>query len=244
MSSHSPPSMGAVAFLDMRKTNWPFGFSDVQQELEEFQEGSRDLESELEVQLTQAETKNKELAAANKQLKGECDRLQTKLNQCHSESSSLREEVQQLQLIRDDLQQYVRKLEQKNDDFERATRASLMSLEDFETRLNQAIERNAFLENELDEKENMAILIQRLKDEARDLKQELSVNETIRSSDMPQTPPKTPETVKETNRFFNENGTLNRARLSRNGTNFMSNASSIVPHSALNILGDLLKKVG
>ncbi|GFX45056.1 nuclear distribution protein nudE homolog 1 [Trichonephila clavipes] len=118
-----------------------------------------------------------------------------------------------------------------------------MSLEDFETRLNQAIERNAFLENELDEKENMAILIQRLKDEARDLKQELSVNETIRTSELPQTPPKTPENIKDSNKFFNE-GTLNRARLSRNGTNFMTNASSIVPPSALNILGDLLKKVG
>ncbi|GFT97072.1 nuclear distribution protein nudE-like 1-A [Nephila pilipes] len=107
----------------------------------------------------------------------------------------------------------------------------------------RAIERNAFLENELDEKENMAILIQRLKDEARDLKQELSVNETIRSADLPQTPPKTPENVKDSNKFFNE-GMLNRARLTRNGTNFMSNASSIVPPSALNILGDLLKKVG
>ncbi|GFR26019.1 hypothetical protein TNCT_211791 [Trichonephila clavata] len=51
-------------------------FSDVQQELEEFQEGSRDLETELEAQLTQAEAKNKELAAANSQLKVECERLQ------------------------------------------------------------------------------------------------------------------------------------------------------------------------
>jgi hypothetical protein len=31
----------------------------------------------------------------------------------------------------------------------------------------QAIERNAFLESELDEKENLAITVQRLKDEAR-----------------------------------------------------------------------------
>ena len=33
--------------------------------------------------------------------------------------------------------------------------------------LLQAIERNAFLESELDEKENLAICVQRLKDEAR-----------------------------------------------------------------------------
>lgn len=33
--------------------------------------------------------------------------------------------------------------------------------------LYQAIERNAFLENELDEKESLAVTVQRLKDEAR-----------------------------------------------------------------------------
>lgn len=42
-----------------------------------------------------------------------------------------------------------------------------MSLEDFEGRLNQAIERNAFLESELDEKESLLVSVQRLKDEAR-----------------------------------------------------------------------------
>ena len=42
-----------------------------------------------------------------------------------------------------------------------------MSLEDFEQRLNQAIERNAFLESELDEKDNLLESVQRLKDEAR-----------------------------------------------------------------------------
>lgn len=47
------------------------------------------------------------------------------------------------------------------------TRATIMSLEDFEQRLNQAIERNAFLESELDEKENLLESVQRLKDEAR-----------------------------------------------------------------------------
>merc|ERR1711915_356722 len=46
---------------------------------------------------------------------------------------------------------------------------------DFEGRLNIAIERNAFLESELDEKENLKGVVQRLKDETRDLRQELKV---------------------------------------------------------------------
>lgn len=47
------------------------------------------------------------------------------------------------------------------------SRATIVSLEDFEQRLNQAIERNAFLESELDEKESLLVSVQRLKDEAR-----------------------------------------------------------------------------
>lgn len=43
----------------------------------------------------------------------------------------------------------------------------MTSLEDFEARLNLAIERNAFLESELDEKEDLKVMVQRLKDEAR-----------------------------------------------------------------------------
>lgn len=46
-------------------------------------------------------------------------------------------------------------------------RATIMSLEDFELRMNHVIERNAFLESELDEKENLLESVQRLKDEAR-----------------------------------------------------------------------------
>lgn len=235
----------AVVYYKNLAADYKRRLSETQQELEEFQEGSRDLETELETQLEQAETKNKELLAANQQLKLECERLQAKLNSCQTESSStissLQDELQQITLVKEDLHQYIRKLEQKNDDFERATRASLMSLEDFETRLNQAIERNAFLENELDDKENMAVLIQRLKDEARDLKQELSIHDT-KNDIPPQSSTKTLANIIDSNKLINEVETANRNRLRRNSTrsSFISNA----PHSALNIVGDLLKKVG
>lgn len=46
-------------------------------------------------------------------------------------------------------------------------RVTLGSLEDFETRLHTAIERNAFLESELDDKESLAVMVHRLKDETK-----------------------------------------------------------------------------
>lgn len=54
-------------------------------------------------------------------------------------------------------------------------RETLASLEDFESRMNSAIERNAFLESELDEKESLKAVVQRMKDETRDLRAELQI---------------------------------------------------------------------
>lgn len=78
---------------------------------------------------------------------------------------------------RQSLKKYVTQLEQKNDDLERANRIVTESVNSFETMLNQAYEKNALLESEVDEKEKLQIKLQRLMDEARDLKQELRVRE-------------------------------------------------------------------
>lgn len=62
---------------------------------------------------------------------------------------------------------YIRELEQKNDDLERTNRVVSESVTGFEAMLNQAYEKNAMLEMEIDEKEQMQINLQRLMDEAR-----------------------------------------------------------------------------
>ena len=53
----------------------------------------------------------------------------------------------------------------------------MFSLNEFETKITEALERNAILEMELDEKEQLTEDIQRLRDESRDLKQELAVRQ-------------------------------------------------------------------
>ncbi|KAM9305963.1 nuclear distribution protein nudE homolog 1 [Gastrophryne carolinensis] len=152
-----------------------------QEELNEFQEASREYEAELEAQLHQTENKNRDLLSENNRMRMELESIKEKYEEQHSDSymqiSTLENDLSQTRAVRDQLQKYIRELEQANDDLERAKRATIMSLEDFEQRLNQAIERNAFLENELDEKENHLECIQRLKDETRDLRQELAVQQ-------------------------------------------------------------------
>nr|SCW25082.1 Activated tyrosine kinase PDGFRB [Homo sapiens] len=156
-------------------------FQEARDELVEFQEGSRELEAELEAQLVQAEQRNRDLQADNQRLKYEVEALKEKLEHQYAQSykqvSVLEDDLSQTRAIKEQLHKYVRELEQANDDLERAKRATIVSLEDFEQRLNQAIERNAFLESELDEKESLLVSVQRLKDEARDLRQELAVRE-------------------------------------------------------------------
>uniref|UniRef100_A0AAA9T7J2 NudE neurodevelopment protein 1 n=1 Tax=Bos taurus TaxID=9913 RepID=A0AAA9T7J2_BOVIN len=160
-----------------------------QEELREFQEESREYEAELETQLQQTESKNRDLLMENNHLRMELETIKEKFKTQHSEGyrqiSALEDDLAQTKAIKDKLQKYIRELEQANDDLERAKRATIMSLEDFEQRLNQAIERNAFLESELDEKENLLESVQRLKDEARDLRQELAVQQ---KQEKPRTP--------------------------------------------------------
>ncbi|XP_036383732.1 nuclear distribution protein nudE-like 1-B isoform X2 [Megalops cyprinoides] len=235
-------------------------YQEAHEELLEFQEGSRELEAELEAQLGQAENRIRDLQADNQRLKSEVETLKEKLEQQYAQSykqiSLLEDDLGQTRGIKEQLHKYVRELEQANDDLERAKRATIVSLEDFEQRLNQAIERNAFLESELDEKESLLVSVQRLKDEARDLRQELAVRE--RNTDVtrmsaPSSPtldndkmdsavqaslslPATPIAKNMDNAFANPKVL----------TNGCSN-SPLTPSariSALNIVGDLLRKVG
>nr|XP_046270859.1 nuclear distribution protein nudE homolog 1-like isoform X2 [Scatophagus argus] len=154
---------------------------EAQEELQEFQQMSRDYEVELETELKQCEERNRELLVANSRLKMELENYKEKYEMQHAEAyrqiSSLEGDLAESTAIRDQLHKYIRELEQANDDLERTKRATIMSLEDFEQRMNQVIERNAFLESELDEKENLLESVQRLKDEARDLRQELAVQQ-------------------------------------------------------------------
>nr|XP_020460513.1 nuclear distribution protein nudE homolog 1-like [Monopterus albus]XP_020460514.1 nuclear distribution protein nudE homolog 1-like [Monopterus albus] len=154
---------------------------EAQEELQEFQQMSREYEVELETELKQCEARNRELLSANNRLRMELENYKEKYEVQHSEAcrqiSSLEGDLAETTAIRDHLHKYIRELEQANDDLERTKRATIMSLEDFEQRMNQVIERNAFLESELDEKESLLVSVQRLKDEARDLRQELAVQQ-------------------------------------------------------------------
>ncbi|XP_055596820.1 nuclear distribution protein nudE homolog [Uranotaenia lowii] len=149
--------------------------NDVQREFDDFTEESRQLEAELEMTVEQQEKKIRDLNQLVAQLRVECESFKRKVTNSENESSKIDADYKQLVKENERFKAYIRELEQKNDDLERANRVASESVAEFESMLNQAYEKNALLELEVDEKERMQVKLQRLMDEARDLKQELKV---------------------------------------------------------------------
>lgn len=149
-------------------------------ELGEFQRSSQELETELEYQIKELESKNRESTIKLDAIQDENDkwksRYNTYVNNTTHKLNEYQQQTSELTAMNDRLSNYIRELEQNNDDLERARRALAASLEDFEGQLNQQIERNVLLENEVSEKEELECVVQRLKEEARDLRHELVVN--------------------------------------------------------------------
>lgn len=67
------------------------------------------------------------------------------------------------------LKEHTRKVEQKNDDIERSNRILSATVDDLESMLNQAYEKNEFLELEVEDKESLSEKHQRVLDELRGL---------------------------------------------------------------------------
>lgn len=119
----------------------------------------------------------------------------------------------------------------------------------FEAMLNQAYEKNAMLEMEIDEKEQMQVNLQRLMDEARDLKQELKIRNISlppnpnRKSMMEQnsamsassTPTKKEKTSASSVSKINEINDSKNNNLSLNATSFLENSSSTHTSSLMDI---------
>lgn len=133
-----------------------FKLQESQQEFQEFQESSRELETEYETQIKQLETKSLESASKLMRLEDDNNQLKDKytayVNDTQLKLNEYQKQIADLTSVKERLSGYIRKLEQSNDDLERARRALAASVEDLESQLNQQIERNVLLENEITEK--------------------------------------------------------------------------------------------
>jgi len=231
-------------------------------DFDELEEMSKELEKDQDRQIEQLENDNKSLKSQVSRLRTELDDLREK----HRERDRTREE--ELQSTKDRLQvtttekgelaEQVRQLEQAIDDLERKNRQLVESYEQAEE-LNQIeMERNALLETEISHGEKLKEVIQRLKDEKRDLKSELENKEkkwkTLESVEAKVVTPTSTASASENASHENrQNGfASNSSPLLSNSSSLQRMSKSASSHStssasrmsALSIVGDLLKKVG
>lgn len=115
----------------------------------------------------------------NEVVRSRFDRLSS---ESHSQLNDLQSKYEKASSENEQLKSYIRDLEQSNDDLDRAKRTLDATLAEFDSRLNEQIERNELLESEIGEKEQLQVVIQRLKDEARDLRLELMIQQSSKST--------------------------------------------------------------
>ncbi|PKX98693.1 nuclear distribution protein NudE [Aspergillus novofumigatus IBT 16806] len=168
-------------------------YEQLEAELADFQASSRELEAELEKDIEASEKRERLLKEKVDSLKYEVEEWKTKYKQSKSEGNSaqntLQKEITTLRDANRTLQLKLRDIEVANDDYERQARHTTSSLEDLESKYNVAIERAVLLEEEIrtgeQERENLRIENQRLRDELSDLKIETEIiHEKLRNAEL------------------------------------------------------------
>ncbi|PWN47203.1 hypothetical protein IE53DRAFT_390659 [Violaceomyces palustris] len=147
--------------------------------LQEFMESSKELESEMDKELNHSNRRIADLQAKNDVLRNEQEEWKTKYQKALAEHNSTLNALQkELSALRESHNLYKNKLrdmEMDNDELENAERMIASSLADMEGKYNKTIERTALLEEELVDKSRLEEENQRLKDELRDLNEELAI---------------------------------------------------------------------
>ncbi|KAM0789112.1 hypothetical protein ACM66B_003167 [Microbotryomycetes sp. NB124-2] len=152
---------------------------DANLEMQDFMESSKELQDELEKELARIEASEKDMRRGLEQARGEIDEWKTKyttaLRDHTTTMTHMQKELESLRSSEKALRTKLRDMELDNDDLEKADREKESSLQDLESRYGRAIERIALLEEELVAKAELEEEAQRLKDELRDLREELAV---------------------------------------------------------------------
>lgn len=149
----------------------------LEQELTEFQESSKELELELEQELAESDKRQAKLEDRISTLESEVAEWRKKTLDAHKEAAStqqaLQREVSSLRDAHKLVKERLRETENANDDIEQRERITCSTLEDIQTRYNEALENVAILEAELAAKDVLIGENHRAKEEIKDLTEEL-----------------------------------------------------------------------
>lgn len=159
-------------------------YLELKEEFDEMILMNKEYEAEMEQQVVELEQKEKTLKADNMRLTQELEQYRSKHREKEqnqdSEISRLKKLLEEEIQIKRENASKCRALEQELDDYDRKYRHIATSFEDMQKNYEAEVERNALLETEVSEGVKLKELLQREKDEKRDLKSELEIRTRIK----------------------------------------------------------------
>ncbi|KAF8496675.1 hypothetical protein JB92DRAFT_3125991 [Gautieria morchelliformis] len=183
-------------FIELSET-----LAETRADLEDFQQSSKELEEEMNLEIIRTEKAQLELKAKVTRVETERDEWKSKfmtLQTTHNTATtSLQRELDTLRQQQQTYKVQMRELEMGNDDLERNERAVMSSLADTEGKYSRVLEEKILLEHELLDKANLEEETQRLKDEI-DAEEEISnlkrLLEQARAASVASSVPSSPNT--------------------------------------------------
>ncbi|GAA5991899.1 hypothetical protein JCM10908_002261 [Rhodotorula pacifica] len=169
----------AIAHYRSRCTSLQSQLAAAEQDILEFTESSKELQAELESELERMDKAEKGMRRELDETRNEKEewkgKYTTALKDHTTTITHMQRELETLRATEKSLRTRLRDMELDNDDLEKSEREKDSSLQDLETRYNKSLERIALLEEELVAKAQLEEEVQRLKDELRDVNEELVV---------------------------------------------------------------------
>ncbi|GAA5880366.1 hypothetical protein JCM3774_006737 [Rhodotorula dairenensis] len=172
-----PSDEAAIAHYRSRCTTLQAQLAAAEQDILEFTESSKELQAELESELERMDKAEKGMRRELDETRNDKEEWKSKYTTAlRDHTATITHMQRELETLRDtekSLRTRIRDMELDNDDLEKSEREKDSSLQNLETRYNKALERIALLEEELVAKAQLEEQVQRLKDELRDVNEEL-----------------------------------------------------------------------
>lgn len=167
--------MDEISILKEQIELWRSRAEEYKNDLEEYQQQSLEYENEMEQEISDLKQRNNDYAE-------ELSDLKRKYRDLHVQSNetclNYQNELDQLKKINEQKRTRERELEIINDDLERKIRITGSTCQDLQIKYNQLLEKNVYLQQEVENKMELIVTIQRLKDELKDANIELAVLRT------------------------------------------------------------------
>ncbi|KAI3381711.1 hypothetical protein SNEBB_004400 [Seison nebaliae] len=186
----------------------------LEEEFDNFRKESKEYENALEQQLEllekEIEMEKKEKSILLNKLKSLKEGENRDRARHAKEMNVLQDDCMEMKTTIANLKEYIRELEQTVDRNEMSERITVESLKNIEERFNEEVEKNAILQSELQDKALLSESLQRMKDEVKELSDEMGMHRRAEDERLKKRQLKAETAISETKDALNRTLSINR----------------------------------